>query len=388
MGGSPQVAYQLSRHLSERGHEVTVVTSNYALQHARFPEGPFQVTHFPCHSFLARWGYYATPGLIPWARTSLTRRTPQTVVHPDCFDIIHLHEVRTFQNTVVRHFAVRRGVPYVLSAHGTLPIIVQRHAAKRAYDQLFGRRLLRSAARLVAVSPVEVEQYVQAGVEQERICVIYNGLDLAEFSHLPPWGRFRERLGIPKETKAILFLGRLHRRKRVDHLIDAFARLSACLDSAVEKSAVRLVIAGPDEGQQALLEAQARYLGVHRDVLFAGPLYGEDRLTAFVDADVLASPGVYEIFGLVPFEALMCGTPVVVAEDCGLGRLIAEAGAGYTVPAGDVSALANALARALTHHEEVHAAVHAGQAFVREQLDWRASVSALEALYAEVARGG
>ncbi len=49
-----------------------------------------------------------------------------------------------------------------------------------------------------------------------------------------------------------------------------------------------------------------------------------------VDADVLALPSMHEIFGLVAFEALMCGTPVVLANDCGAGNIIEDAGAGFS----------------------------------------------------------
>jgi len=297
------------------------------------------------------------------------------------FDVIHMHIMRTFQNAVVHHFAVRFNIPYVLSAHGTLPIIVQRKLAKRAYDCLFGRRLITGASRLIAVSPVEVEQYVAWGVAPERITMIPNGLDLGEFSNLPPRGMFRNRLGIPDGTRIVLFLGRLHRRKGLAYLVQAFARLRVQLPDCL------LVIAGPDDGELGRLQALAGRLRLRERVWFTGPLYGEDKLAAFVDADVLASPAVYEIFGLVPFEALMCGTPVVVTDDCGSGQLIGEAQAGYLVSYGDVEGLAAALLQALMNREEAIRKVTAGQAYIRERLDWDVVVTGLERLYSELLAG-
>ena len=368
MGGSAYIVYQYSRHLSERGHKVTVWASDYASGKSEFSKGSFKKALFPTRpSWVPRWGFYPTPALIPWARDHITE-----------FDVIHMHTVRTFQNLVVRHFAVRYGIPYVLSAHGTLPIIVERKLAKRVYDLLFGQALLAGATRLVAVSPVEVEQYQRAGVEEERIRMIYNGLDLEEFSCLPPWGTFRSRLGIAEGTKVVLFLGRLHKRKGINYLIEAFARLQ------VQESNSLLVIAGPDDGELAKLQALAEGLGLQDQVWFVGPLYGEDKLAAYVDADVLASPAVYEIFGLVPFEALMCGTPVVVTDDCGAGQLISEAQAGYLVPYGDVEALAEALLGALTNREEAMRKVKAGQEYIRRRLDWNVIVGELEKTYMEV----
>ena len=60
-------------------------------------------------------------------------------------------------------------------------------------------------------------------------------------------------------------------------------------------------------------------------------LEGNERLSLLVDSDVLVYPSSDEIFGLVPFEGLMCGAPVVVGGDCGCGQLIREAGAGLLV---------------------------------------------------------
>ena len=366
MGGSAQVAYQISRRLGQRGHDVTVVASDYATGESRFEDGPFEVILFP--NLIARWGFYVTPGLVRWARE-----------HVSVFDVVHMHTTRTFQNAVVRHFAVRYGVPYVLSAHGTLPVIVERKLAKRIYDLLAGRSLLASASRLLAVSSLEAEQYGRAaGGEDGRVQVIHNGLDLDQFSPLPPRGSLRQKLGIAPEAPVVLFLGRLHRIKGIDLLVEAFAQLRQEVKETI------LVISGPDEGELDHLRALAGRLGLEESVRFAGPLYGQDKLAAYVDADVIASPGAYEIFGLVPFEALMCGTPAVVGEGSAAGQLMRQAGAGTLVTDGDVATLADSLRRALIDRAATAAQVAAGQAFVRRELDWDAIAGHLEDLYAGV----
>lgn len=370
MGGVARVVFDLARHLSYRGHDVTVVAGDYKQAEASFPPDEFRQVLL--RSVFSRWGFYYTPSLVAWMRA-----------HVPEFDVIHLHEVRTFQNAVARRFALRHNLPYVLSAHGTLPVIVQRKLAKRAYDLFFGRALLASASRLVAVSPLEAEQYRQiGGAEASRVRVIYNGLDLDEFSHLPPRGLLRQKLGIPLQAPVVLFLGRLHRIKGVDHLLQSFARLGEEVPEAI------LVIAGPDEGELAHLQALARRLRLVDRVQFAGPLYGQDKLSAYVDADVVASPGGYEIFGLVPFEALMCGTPVVVSDGGGANQLIWESGSGYLVPYGDVPALTAVLRQALTDSAAAMRQVEAGLKFVRTTLDWRVITIRVEALYAEVAGSG
>src|SRR5438034_1069928 len=77
-----------------------------------------------------------------------------------------------------------------------------------------------------------------------------------------------------------------------------------------------------------------------------GLLRGRDRLEALADADAVVYPSEHEIFGLVPLEALLAGTPVVVADDSGCGEIIRQAG-GDVVPLGDADALALAIDRIL-----------------------------------------
>jgi glycosyltransferase involved in cell wall biosynthesis len=366
MGGTAQVVYHTATHLARAGHSVTVVAGDHGSRTARFPVKNFQEVLLP--SIFSRWGFYLTPSLYPWIRD-----------HLDEYDIVHLHTVRTFQNILAHRAALRHRIPYVISAHGTLPVIIERRLVKRIYDLLFGGSLKRSARRWIAVSSVEVEWFKQAGIDPKKIRLIPNGLDLEEFSRLPDRGFFRGRAGgIRKTAKLILFLGRLHRRKGIPFLIRAFSELIPDFPDCC------LVIAGPDDGEMDSLQGLVRKLGLGGRVFFPGALYGTDRLNALVDADVMASPATQEIFGLVPFEALLCGTPVIVGDDCGDGRLIRAAQAGYSVPFGDVPALANTLRRIFNHPGEADKKVKAGQAYIRKNLDWKKLVTDLENVYREI----
>ncbi|MGH9254905.1 MAG: glycosyltransferase family 4 protein, partial [Vicinamibacterales bacterium] len=76
--------------------------------------------------------------------------------------------------------------------------------------------------------------------------------------------------------------------------------------------------------------------------LFTGLLEGRARLELLADADVVVYPSEHEIFGLVPLEALLSGTPVVVTSDSGCGEVIASTGGGLVVQ-GDADALRSAI---------------------------------------------
>ena len=87
-------------------------------------------------------------------------------------------------------------------------------------------------------------------------------------------------------------------------------------------------------------------------MIFTGLLRGAARLEALADADVLVYPSADEVFGLVPLEALLTGTPVVVADDSGCGELIGQVGGGVVTPLGDADALAAAIRQVLAARDD------------------------------------
>jgi glycosyltransferase involved in cell wall biosynthesis len=365
MGGSAEVAYQISKHLAQRGHVVTVVTTDYARQRTRYEAKGVQVVEIP--NWLAGFGFYLNPGLIAWNRQNLR-----------AFDVIHLHTVRTFQNAVVAYYAHKYHIPYILSAHGTLPVIIERQLPKRLFDLAAGNNILKHAAGFHAVSEVEVEQFQVHKLPADKIHRIYNGLDLQAFEHLPEPGLFRRKLNIPAGSKLILHLGRIHKRKGIDSLIQAFAQLVR------QDANLKLVVAGPDDGEQSNLEQLVKTLGLSNQVLFPGAVYGRDKLAALQDADLLVSTGVYEIFGLVPFEAMLCGTPVMVSDDCGAGRLVSQGEMGWLVKARDVNDLARKMSTALADPETCAGMVQRGKVYIQQTLDWEHSTAQIIQMYEKI----
>src|SRR5206468_12959473 len=118
-------------------------------------------------------------------------------------------------------------------------------------------------------------------------------------------------------------------------------------------------------GTGAALARQARALGVADRVVFAGLLEAGARLEALADADVVVYPSADEVFGLVPLEALLVGTPVGVADDSGCGEIIGQVGGGLVVPLGDAAALAGAIRQVLANRDQWRAAARDGAAQVR-----------------------
>lgn len=369
-GGMSQTVAHLARELVRRGHEVTVYTSNLLDAARRLSD----------RTLVSRWEgirivYFHTVVRYRWDGVQ-----PDVFRHLGTlaeFDLIHVYGVRDFLSTVVCWAARQRGLPYIVEPMGMLVPIGRSLRKKRAYDRLFGRALLARAARVIVTSVQEAEEAHAWGIPREKIVVRRNGLDLSEFDPLPPRGVFRARLGIGDDQRVVLYLGRLAVKKNVPLLIEAFAEVRG-------PGAVLLII-GPDDGdgtRSAIERAIARTrLGDAVRVL--GPLYGRERVSALVDADVMVLPSIHENFGNVVVEALACGTPVIVTNRCGVAPLV-EGRAGIVIEP-EKEALKRALRLLL--EDEVQRRRFAEHAFrLREALSWDEPVRQLDSLYAEVVR--
>ena len=235
-------------------------------------------------------------------------------------------------------------------------------AAKAVFDKLFGEKVLRDAAGFVAVSRNEVAQYGEMGVDKSRVRVVYNGIDVDAYEPLPVKGTFRKKYAL-EGKEIVLFLGKMTPRKGIDFLVRAF--------SLLKRPNGVLVIAGNDMGFKGEVEKIIKEKGLGERVIFTGLLVDEEKHSAYMDADVLVYPAIHEIFGLVPFEALMCGAPVIVTDDCGCGEIIGTEDIGYLVKYNDEPGLTGMIDSVLDDPAGAGVKVARGQAFIRERLAWK-----------------
>lgn len=361
-GGSINVAYNLSKHLAERGHEVTIFTSDFELDkgYIHSLEG-VRVVPFHC---------IANIGLM-LISSKMKKQLKEEINN---FDVIHIHNFRSYQNIIVHNYAKKYKIPYVLHAHGSVPRIIEKKGLKYLFDIFWGYKVLRDASKVIAVSNVEVDQYVKMGAPKEKIVIIPNGIEISSFNDLPEKGTFRKQYGI-SEKYIVLFLGRLHERKGIEFLIESFAELKKEMNDVV------LVVAGSDGGYRAKAEILINKLKLTEQVKFTGFIDEIDKFAAYVDADVLVYPAIFEIFGLVPFEAIMCGTPIIVTDDCGCGELVKEARCGYLVKYRDVNDLNEKMKLILENPDRGKEMVAWGQKYIKENLTWDNVVGKVVGLY-------
>ena len=359
-GGSINSAYNLSKHLVERGHEVTIFTTDFELdkEYVQSLDG-VRVVPFHC---------IANIGMM-LISPEMKERVKKEIMD---FDVIHMHNFRSYQNVVVHHYAKKYGIPYVLQARGSVLPFFQKQRLKKIFDLFFGYRILKDATKVIALTRAEVEQYKKMGVDEDKIEIVPNGIDLSEYDNLPKRGEFRKKYLIREDEKVILYLGRIHKIKGIDLLVEAFSDLIKELDD------IRLVIVGPDDGFLSSLKRQIEDLKIGDRILFTGPLYERDKLKAYVDADVYVLPSIYETFPNTVLEACVCGTPVIVTDRCGIADFVDKVG---SVVEYDKGQLRDAMTKNLSDDELRRRLGEEGRKWVRKEFGWDKVVRKEEEIY-------
>jgi glycosyltransferase involved in cell wall biosynthesis len=185
--------------------------------------------------------------------------------------------------------------------------------AKAVFDFLWGKRILRDAAAMCVVSPLEAKDAAAVGVNLSRIHPLPAAIDPDQYANLACRGAFASLWNI-QNRRIVLFLGRLHWIKGADILIEALSR--------IDLPDVHLVIAGPDDGAEQHLRSLVNLKGLEQRVTFTGFLDGTEKANALRDSSVVVIPSRREGFPLTVLEALATQTPVILTSACDLGTWI------------------------------------------------------------------
>lgn len=374
-GGPVAQVPGVCRALAARGHGVSVVTTDLGIGR-----------DLPRDRWLEKDGYrvfYARAGGLGRSAPYRVPRVAAPLREALVFaDILHLHLSFTHLNVVARVAARRQGVPYVYAPRSCLdPVrLAHRRTAKRLFLALFERRIIRDAAAVHVLTDTERAQAAAQGARLDQLFVIPNAAPFDERTAFPDPALFREHAGLPAGVPVVLYLGRLHRLKGLDLLVEAFARTRRIHGDA------RLVVAGPDEGAGDALRKRAAALGVSEALHMTGPVDGRLRLAALRAADVFALTSLSEGMPNSVLEAAAAGTAVLITDACNLPE-VAEYGAGRIV-APDLTAVADALADLLGRRADLPSMGRRGRRMVHERFSLGAVVERIERMYEQVVAAG
>ncbi|MCW2804242.1 MAG: hypothetical protein QOF52_1919 [Propionibacteriaceae bacterium] len=245
--------------------------------------------------------------------------------------ITHLHaHFASVASTVARLAAAMAGIGYTVTAHA-------KDIFHESVDREDLRRTIRGATSVITVSDFNLRYLRELlGADADRVCRIYNGIDVRAFNYTEPTDR----------PPVIAAVGRLVEKKGFGDLIDA----AALLRDAGREFRIDLVGAGEWE---ARLAEQIRDLDLDRHVRMLGALPQSEVIKVVGGAAAFAAPCIVGEDGnrdglpTVLLEAMALGTPCVATPVTGIPEVIVDDITGLLVPQRDPAALAAALDRLL-----------------------------------------
>ncbi len=179
--------------------------------------------------------------------------------------------------------------------------------------------------RIIAISDMVKQDMIHwYGILEDRVTVVYNGVDVERFH--PRNRRYREEIrcrhGIGAEELVILFVSNNFRMKGLVFLIRALA------DIKKENSLpFRLLVLGRD--RQAPYSTLARKRGICEELIFAGSTDEPEKY--YGASDLLVHPTFYDACSLTVLEALASGVPVITTRSNGAGGVITQGQEGFVI---------------------------------------------------------
>lgn len=332
-GGPATAIIPMCRALKQEGVEVLLVSTNAGMDH---DDGVSEYKGIPAKFFPTQMGEsfkYSRP-LSSWLSSNIAQ-----------FDVAHIHAVFNHSSIAAAHVCRRAGVPYVVRPLGTLEpwSMTQKSIRKRVFWQISGKGMLRRAAAIHYTTQAEkLSTERLLGLNHGKVIAL--GIEANSATSVTD-AKLEQYFPELANKPYALVLSRLHPKKGLDVLLDAFLSLTQ-----IQKFAHwRLVIAGDGPADHVLkLKAMA---GSSSQIHFTGWLNGEKKDAVLSGASLLVLPSHQENFGLCVMEALSRSVPVLVSPHVNLAEEIVLANAGWIATV-DKDALMSRLAEALSDDDE------------------------------------
>lgn len=272
-------------------------------------------------------------------------------------DLVHTHGVRA--NLVGRVAARMAGVETVVTTVHSL--------LGQDYPDLFSRlvnmfieRASRSlTSHFIAVSGGLQEALIKQGISEDKITVIYNGLNPDLFKSTEATiGKWRQKAGFRQDKLLVAIVGRLHPVKGHGYFLKSAAEILKT------RTDVHFLVVGSGPEREKL-EEYTEKLGILDHVTFTG--FVSDVAELMPDLNLLIVPSLWEGFGLTALEAMALGVPVVATSVGGLPEIVHHGTTGLLVPPADEAGLTRGIAWMLDHRQEALEMSAAAKSVVEEK---------------------
>ncbi|TCK69072.1 glycogen synthase (ADP-glucose) [Winogradskyella wandonensis] len=244
-------------------------------------------------------------------------------------DVVHCH-------TWYSHFAgimakLCYGIPLVITTHSLEPLRPwKREQLGRGYDtsSWIEKTAIEMADAIIAVSDETKEDVLKHfNVKEDKIDVVYNGIDLKEYVVVNDTSTLQE-YGINPDKPYVLFVGRITRQKGIIHLVNAIKYIDT-------ETQIVLCAGAPDTAEIAkeMQEAVKKASESRGNIIWIDKmLEKQEVIQLYSHADVFCCPSIYEPFGIINIEAMACETAVVASAVGGIKEVVVHNETGLLIP--------------------------------------------------------
>ncbi len=245
-------------------------------------------------------------------------------------DIVHCHTWYTHFGGILAK--LNYGIPMALTVHSLEPLRPwKREQLGGGYDFScwVEKTAIEMADAVIAVSQETKADVLRLfNVPEERIHIIYNGIDLDEYKPVTTTDALK-KYGIDPNVPFLLFVGRITRQKGIVHLVNAIKYMDPGFQ-------VVLCAGAPDtpeiaaEMKAAVEAARAAH---HGNVIWIEEMVNKKTVyELYSQAAVFCCPSIYEPFGIINLEAMACETAVVASAVGGIKEVVVHGETGFLVP--------------------------------------------------------
>ena len=260
-------------------------------------------------------------------------------IHTEDFLIFHGHGI--WQSVVHRMAKLARaeGVPYIITPRGMLEpwSLSQKRIKKLLALLIFQRKDLSHACVIHATSKMEEQSIRKLGFKNP-IAIIPNGLDLNPYPITFP--------NKNTKSKKILFLSRIHPKKGIENLLNAWSQI----DSNLKENWEIEIVGNGEKRYISTLKKRIVKMNMNSSIKIKDAVYGEEKVRLFCSANLFVLPSYSENFGMVVAEALASFTPVITTKATPWKELI-DYECGWWIEMG-IESLKIALVEAITQDNE------------------------------------
>lgn len=225
------------------------------------------------------------------------------------FNVIQLQSIWQKEYHSIAKIARKHNIPYLVTPRGMLEpwSLEQNKWKKRIALMAYQMRDMQKAACIYTTADMEALHIKELGVKAP-ISIIPNGIETESYPC---------RTSMEGVKKQILFLSRIHEKKGIEVLMQAFARIRDNRSAIRDIDEWKVVVVGNGDADYIeRLKQKVKNLGLDDCFFIKDPVYGEAKVKLYQESSVFCLPSYSENFGMVIAEAMSCGVPVITTTNC------------------------------------------------------------------------